>query len=259
MLEYVANEAEKQKYYSSDSPAGRAVDLVIPYLDVKRLVEQAEQRINAFGSLTPSWTVSHGTVDGQAYFAMDARGVGGMNEVFTPNAYKIRPRDAVLIQVVWKLDELLDSKDDSQDNLIEQRLTPAVLRLNPTGHRNNIDAIAEVLGGSVYEQYVLRHNWREQDPTDYFARQNVGGVEVNRWLLSAASMDSEAGRVFRREHSSKVLEMTEQIVRDRFAIDPHWPRYGNPIRYLFLDSHDDSRDNLPDVGEKVLTCGRFQQ
>ncbi|MBN1591129.1 MAG: hypothetical protein JW888_16565 [Pirellulales bacterium] len=226
-FEHIAAEADKQRGYSTDSPPGRAIELILPYLDAERLVDRAAKRITSFRT-PPATSAAYGERGGQRFFM-----------TLPPHAWdslRLVPRDAVLAHAIWKLDERLDQQDNTRDNPIEQRITPALLRLD--ARPGNLFTMAGILGGREYEQFVLRHNWRAKpsDWSDFENVERVGSAEVNRWRYLAAHLDSPAGRAFRRKNVGPVFEMSEQIVRD--SRDFGSSRFPDSLDYLFFDVAD---------------------
>lgn len=240
LLERIAAEAEERESYQTNSIAGRALELVLPEMEPEELIERAVDRIDSSvdridsSRSRGSWNSSHGIQYGRPFIA-----------TYPPQLWRkkaVTPADAVLAHVIMRLDIQYDQQDDTQDNPIEQRITPMLLRHS---FPNSLSSdTAYFLGGSHVDRFTIRHNWRKRPPfEDYQDGVRVASnVEVNRWLHLATQLKSAAGREFRREHATWILQMTEKIVKESSQFQ-HSSFANYALDYLFLDVETDP-DNL---------------
>ena len=234
VLQRIAAEADARSGYHTNSVAGRAVELVLPRVDPESLVGLALDRIGAY-RFPPIWgsTTSYRTNSGRFHFG-----------TYPPRQWHSRDStagDFVWAQAIYQLDVLLDRGDESRDNLVEQKVTPALLRLSPQRGGQTF-RLAEGLGGSWYDRVACparrrTPHWSLRDEDTVY----VSNVEVNQELYRAAGMESTAGRQFRKDYARDILEMTEKIVRDGFDFQNIWSP--NTIDYLFVEVGE-TADNL---------------
>lgn len=225
LFDRICAEADELGDYYTDTPAGRALELLVPKLDRHEMVELAERRIRSF-RMARSGSHRHGVIHGQFHFGTYGDGSWERSE--------LRPSDAVLAHVIWRLDVAFDAEDDATDNPIEERIVPALLRLD--SRRGSHFNMCQALGGSILERFVLRHNWRRraEDIDDYDDKHRLSNVEWNRWLHVAATLRSPSGRDFRQENQSRLLELATKMVRDSYDFRHSWTTHS--IDFLFLDT-----------------------
>ena len=233
-LEGVCREAEKRRCYFTSSVAGRAVELLVPKLPSERLVARAEKLIRASRSVNWwSWEMN-----GRPQFGISYRselfdpGTGAMTSRWHITGGRMLPVSAYPIaHAVWRLDQLLDSRDDTEPNIVERRIAPALICWHP--HNDQALQLAARLGGPAVEQFLLAQDWRA--PVEHRAsrwrrtRMHMGGFEVNRWLHLLANLSGPAGDEFRRDYVRYVMELADTLVSEdteRRAPD-----------FLFLDLH----------------------
>jgi hypothetical protein len=143
----------------------------------------------------------------------------------------IRP----LCHAAWQLDRTWNEQEADRTNIVEQRVTPALLR-QVIRYPDHVLSHAESLGGPAYDQFLLRQDWKtgpdeflvfDRDQVsgrwlvnllsqfDSDARShydlaetvNVGNARLNRWLYKLMYVDSAGGRRFRREHRDRLLQI----------------------------------------------------
>ena len=228
IFEQIRSDADTKHSYNTDEPAGRAVELLLPKLDANQVIDLAEERIASFHT-GPGFSMYHGYMVDRFHF-------GTYADQSWDGSGPLSAGDVALAHAVWQLDILSDEENSHSDNRIERQIAPALIRLSPSN--GMIFNMAGAIGGSIYEKYVLRHNWRVavDDDTDYNDRIRITPIEVNRWLHTAAWMRSEAGRQFRREHGGYLLRMAERILREGWGFQHSWS--SDAIDFLFLDADD---------------------
>lgn len=248
VFEQIKSEADQYVSYHTHSIAGRAVDLLIPHLNHQDIVKSVIKRIESF-RYPPSFGWQHRTIGGQFHF-----GTAGAENWKGP-AF---PSDLVLAHAIWRFDQVLDQQDDSQDNIIERMVTPALMRLSQ--NRTGTFHAAGALGGSLFENYVLRHDCRADvtDETDYNDKELYIGV--NRWMYTAAQFRSPAGKRFRRDNVDRLLKMAERIVREGNSFDLNWG--SNELDFLFLDPALEKRSlgyRFYRRFDEIATAGRHRE
>jgi hypothetical protein len=223
-FERIRSEANEQGGYYTDTPLGRALELLLPKIDREELIQLAEDRIRSFRT-APSGSLRHGMIRGRFHFG--TYGDGSWERA------KLTPADAVLAHAIWRLDVAFDEEDDSTDNPVEERIVPALLRLS--ARRGTHFNMTQALGGSIFERFVLRHNWRTpaENLEDYNDKVRLSMVEINRWLHVCATLRSPAGFEFRRKNQHRLLEATTKMVRESSDFRHSWTT--NSIDFLFLD------------------------
>lgn len=230
-LEQIGLEANRRQWYATSSVAGRAVELLVPKLDGKRLVDKAA-KIVASTSLYGwhTWRMNDRPQFGISYRpeglptgvtgAYNAYG-GGWGQRLPVSAY-------VVAHAVWMLDYMLDLEDDSVTNIVEKELGAAIVRW----HYENVFLlrIAARLGGPDVEHYLLRQNWRAKaNGLPWPQQMSIRGKEVNGWLYLLANLRSPAGQRFRRQHSQHIMQMADTVVQEVFH------KLEDKLNFLFLD------------------------
>jgi hypothetical protein len=213
----IIKEADRTMEYSTASIAGRAVDLLVPKLDPEQLAREAVRLIEG----TYNYSVSHGYLGGQFYFATTVHQQfdGGLRNL---------PGVLAVAQAVWRLDELLD-RQGKRPNIVEEQIVPAILRWHYGTDFFMQAAVA--LNGPVLDRFLLRQNWRtEGEAIAWSDRTFLGGShQVNRWLYYLATVQSPAGRQFRKQYADKVLALAEATA------PPNWVPELDTISFLFND------------------------
>ncbi|MCA9031809.1 MAG: hypothetical protein KDA66_13430, partial [Planctomycetaceae bacterium] len=221
--------------YHSESDLGLAVDYLVPFLDPEQLVSYAiasmRRMPRADGLSTMYTTTGFGT------YGTTERG----EEV---GAWPIA-------HAIWRLDQQLDAAagpasiqgephgsleawiDPTTDNLVERRITPELIKLS----RANANAMryAGILGGSAYERFVVRHNWRKPatDPFDGNVRIGHSEVYMNGWFHKLVLLDSPLGAEFRRQQKDKLLDIARDAFDENSIMVGSMP---DGVEYLFLDA-----------------------
>jgi len=187
------------KQANLESHAGKAIELIYDKLDLEDLVKKYERVIK------------------------------NKTRQNTPDSISVM-RHAIEL---W--DKKLNSEDANIPNIIEQRISPALLVW-----REDIEGSA-ALGGADIERYLQRGFQRENRVSGLELqpknREYTLGMHLNKSLYHLAFMDSPAARQFRQKHKQQVMELTELIVGSNFN------NSRKPPEFLFFDL---------DRGEKSL-------
>ncbi len=236
----IEDEARSSRRYDSGSDAGVAVNLLVPMLDPQQLVDHAIQLLTNSSEIDPG-NRSHG--NGRFATYHEDGGVYGDEIGLWPIA-----------QAIWRLDQLLDDASKGQtiatdpqaiskrglfaaihpeaDNIVERRITPQIMRLS-YGNTHRLE-YAALLGGSSYEEFLLRNDWRRiategwGDDLDLGHSQNY----VNGWFYKLASLRSPLGTAFRREQADAIRKLCRNTLSDYSMMTGSFP---TELDFLFID------------------------
>ena len=228
----ICDEADQIQSYSTMSIAGRAVEILTSKINPDQLVNKAIDIIRSNRSY--GWTMWR--LNGKVQFGMTYRPEGFL----TPSGDIIGGRSGkrsdntkvsyyVIAHAVWKLDQLLDARDDSHPNIVEQNVVPNLICWqynNGTSLR-----LAAVLGGPSIEQFLYRHDWR-----DYKKRLlgiSFGGGFTNGALFLLANLKSSFGQKFRKENKSLLMNYADTIDIMWFGESGLFGQ--SPFDFLFID------------------------
>ncbi len=237
----IEDEARSLRQYDSGSDSGIAVDLLVKMLDHEQLVDHAIHLLKTATRIDPgNFNINNGR-----FATNDDPGANGDEIALWPIA-----------QAIWRLDQLLDAEGDRQessvnwnpafifpdqlstaihpelDNIIEQRITPLLIKLS-YGNEHRLD-FAGLLGGSAYESFLLRNDWNspggDGSVIDHHAA--MSGISVNRWFYKLMWLRSLLGQAFRYQQSREILRIYSSGLNDfglRFSKIP------DEYKILFLD------------------------
>jgi len=138
------------------------------------------------------------------------------------------------ISAVWyalrMIDAKLDARDYDRTNIIEEMVTPALLRRYESkgGSWILLDQ-AILLGGPAIAEFLLKQDWRSQTADNV---EFVCAARINKWLIRLVNLDDPAGRKFRTENRDLVVGLADKWSN-------HWSRrvlhYARLPRFLFFD------------------------
>lgn len=210
--------ADEQREYHTASVDGRATELLVPKLDPEQLARHAEALLKRYrGGPGFARCEEYGRVQFEVVVPRDG------------SEARIPPSAAVVAHAVWMLDEQLDREDDSTPNIVERRVTPALIRWFPYPYRSEA---AGALGGPAIERFLIRQDWRRPVRShggDHRARLSSMGVNANRWLHLLANLRGPFGAQFRARHEDLLLRLADRLVSGPGgAVRP-------PEDFLFLD------------------------
>ena len=195
----ICKQAKADSKYNAESRAGKAIELIYDKLDLEDLVKKYERVIK------------------------------NKTRQNTPDSISVM-RHAIEL---W--DKKLNSENANIPNIIERRISPALLVW-----REDIEGSA-ALGGADIERYLQREYRRERRISGLELksknREYTLGMHLNKSLYHLAFMDSPAARQFRQKHKRQIMELTELIVGSNFN------NSRKPPEFLFFDL---------DRGEKSL-------
>ena len=143
------------------------------------------------------------------------------------------------MSVVWyallRIDEKLDAQYPTSRNIIEDRLTPILVK--DYKKRKNMDRLdsAVLLGGPAIAEFLLKQDWQGEPRGDNFDSTGRGGMDyVNKWQVRLVNLDDPAGEKFRAEHRDIVVRYADTWAEKLWAWD------FRPPRFLLLDRHKGS-------------------
>ena len=214
----ICDDADARGEYSTASVAGRAIELIVPMLDPNQLVDHAVASIKRYRHRSGGYGYRHEY--GRFQFSTST------NEMHRKDL--VPPNAAVVAHAVWMLDELLDEKDDWQANLVEQKVTAALIRWQPF---HDSLMVACSLGGPDIERYLQRKPWRRDFPEH--SRENTSryhGNSVNKWAYLQANLSGDAGKQFRTKNEQIIRRLANKILAG--------VHYYNPPGFIFLETED---------------------
>ncbi|MDB5387611.1 MAG: repeat protein [Planctomycetaceae bacterium] len=267
----IQEQARKSRDYDSGSPSGLVVDQLIPQLNPDQLVEHARRLLLSTSRPDPM-NYSYNNVRFSTQHDNDSR--AGDEVGLWPIA-----------QAVWRLDQKLDAESRNEaedvahtdeeirelglaaaihpdrDNLVERRITPVLMQLsylNPSRLE-----YAAILGGSAYERFLLRNDWRR--PADRSGMSpHVGDYQnyVNPWFYKLIWLRTHFGTAFRRNQSQEVMMIAHNGLSE-FVLSSG--SLSTDFDFLFLD-REFSKDHpslamkfWPDLDRLVRSSPRDAQ
>ena len=119
----ICNEADARGEYSTASLAGRAVELLVPKLLPRTLVDKSVEFIQS-GRLFPmsvNWQAA-----GRLEFGRKRTSDADYSDVRPSDRY-LPTSGVVLAHAVWMLNDRLRSRDEPEPNIIQQRIVPELI------------------------------------------------------------------------------------------------------------------------------------
>jgi hypothetical protein len=236
-FERICAEADELQSYSTASVAGRAVELLVGRLDAGRLVRRA---VNIISS-TYNYGWSSWPLNGRFQFGMTYRPEGlstGFRRITGHwrggGGGRLPVSGYAVAHAIWMLDESLDPRHDSQVNLVERKVVPALI----CRHSDRMETLrlAAHLGGPDIERFLQRRDWRVDPRRLPFSRQvHVHGQDVNGSLFLLANLRSPMGREFRRQESRRLMNLADSFHLD--SIEDYSLFGHNPFAFLFIDKY----------------------
>ena len=154
----ICDEAVETGVFNSDTRAGYAVNMLTDRLDPEQLFSHALKTISAPG-FPPAYLNVHDEEDPLwRYVEAGMQSHEGL-------------RWMPVFQALRQVDRMLDQNSPYNDNIIEQKVTSALLRQAYTN--GSVRSYAAVLGSDAYDQFLLRQDWRTK-PTGIYGTVLVG-------------------------------------------------------------------------------------
>ncbi len=209
------------------------MELLVGHLDAQQVVERALDRLGAVQHLIINY--GHNGRDDGFFAVVPDDSEGG-------SAY-IPASDYVLAHAVWLLDRHLDKHASPyDDNIVERRIVPAILRLR----RWHSLPFSVPLGGSVVQDFLLRQDWRtEPSDLEYGDVESLSGAKVNRWLYWLCQLREPEARRWQHRHQHLLMDIADEVGGSdvlglSFMFDDHlegflslaeayWPRFKRAV------------------------------
>ena len=234
IVERIRSQAASDSAFYTDTPAGRALRLMIDRLDPQQVADEFVAAIES-RQTSSLGTGDFDPVDGESHFRLELDGPARFGT--------LEPETLVLVHLVGFLDQYLDEQDDSRDNIIEQVVVPAVMRLQYRDGSWPYFDLAAKLGGSVFENFLFRHDLSLSVDDDSIAKIDYGNgygpVVENRWFLKAADYESPAGARFRTLNKERLFEWARKLILSGKVPSPHAGFHGE-LDFLFLETESGS-------------------
>jgi len=210
----ICYEADTQQQYSTDSVAGRAVELLVPKLPQELLVSKAVQLIR-------DWSVP-----GRASWHNNGRLQFGC-----PRSPQFPASGFAVAHAVWMLDEQFRSTGEAEPNIIQQRIVPEIVRRHGKDFDPGIMLLASHLGGPALDKYLLRQKWEAPpDPANHYNDFTYASSRpVNKWLYCLAYLDDDAGRRNRQQHAHLFMDLADALCENNPIM------WSNDIDFIFSD------------------------
>ena len=236
----ICNEADAKCQYSTASPAGRAVELLVPKLPQDRLIDKAVKIIR--GSYALAYTYQ--TENGRLQFGYNA--CNGTRSGYSFGAKMFPFSGFPVAHAVWKLSDKLQADNAPSPNVIQERIVPEIIRYNCNTNNEGPMLIAAYFGGPVIDKFLMRHRWEtDANYLPYDEKIYSSGTFINKWLYMLAYLNDEAGREFRRKNADSIMQLADKfcnnlffnwdnqigfIFKDQSIAKEFWPRFVNLIR-----------------------------
>lgn len=228
VLMQICEYAGRNGDYDSRRHHGRAVELLVPHLDPQQLADYAVENVPNYRTISATYSSTFDS--GRPGFRIWAE------DDFDSYSFGLLP----IAHAVWHLDRTLDEEDSESENTIERTVTPAILRRS---FRNRGDLrYAMALGGRALDTFLLRQNWRTE-PADGYGSTYIGDHEnrVNGWYAALLKLDSPAGREFRNQQQSELLQLAQRACASHDIDSGHIP---DGLEFLFLDKSEGGQRSL---------------
>lgn len=198
--------------YLTDSYRGRAVELLAEHLDVNQLADHVVDFLRD---------------ENPAFLRRSARQTNSTDSIrFSTGQQRSKAGGGEDQRAFWHAavatDRVLDS-NGSKSNPLESRVVPELIRHVLLGGDSRYNAMfrARLIGGAEFDTFLLRHDWEAEvvEPENPYELESsttarFGTRYINRWLHELLTLDSEAGRRFRREHEALIIALTASSLVD---------------------------------------------
>jgi hypothetical protein len=218
----ICDEADSQQQYGTDSVAGRAVELLAPKLSPERLIDVAVPLIRD----TSNFSYSYWQSSGRLQFGYQ----GQPGVVSAGDKAQFPARGFPVAHAVWMLNQQLRLNDASQPNVIQERITPEIVRRHGQDFNTLPMIIASYFGGPAVDKFLLRERWGDSpDPYHIEDWTYISSQQVNKWLYYLGMLNDDAGRTFRRQHAELFMALADKLHGLGFNIN--W----QDLNFIFLD------------------------
>ena len=245
-LREIMQEADKQQFYITASPAGRAVELLIPRIHFVELLGMADDFLDKVGSV--HWGQANDLFGQPVYWIQEeatrfrlpspARSSGyGLN---WNRGEKCPPSGLVLGQALWLANQQMQKRLSAEDpwNPIYDEIAPKLIRLSHLSDSSLLRMIIP-LGGAPLEKFLLRQmNRSKAFPVDFYEQlQGVYTHDFNRWWYWGAHLSGDLGTSVRKRIDDDLRTLLNKSMQ-HMSIGSELERH---FSFLFLDKYWDRR------------------
>jgi hypothetical protein len=233
---------DRERKFDARDPRARAIGLICDKLNTQALMDRYIDALHTRKRFYSSY-------DAGVNLSIDDR-------LFTGHEGDVLPAS---LSAVWyalrRADEKMDDLDPLGQNVIEDELTPILVREYKRQQRPDLLDRAVLLGGPEVAEFLLKQDWR--DVSDEHNRELSMGTPtwyVNKWLLRLIHLDDPAGEKFRRDYPEFVSLFADIWAQShRLAFEFQIPRF------LLLDK-DKGTDSFawrywPTFTKKAVSMG----
>ncbi|MHC4098227.1 MAG: HEAT repeat domain-containing protein [Planctomycetota bacterium] len=214
VFQRICDEVDRDRLFRTSSPASLAIEMIYEKLDLESLVDRYESALCTYKKMTAGRSGSN--VLGGLFVFNETRHSGT----------DVAPASTAAIAHVLRLyDAKFDAEDYESTNIIEERITPAIMLRFRNRHMQLNPAVE--FGGPAIARFLLRQSWWAEP--NHNNKDHLGGAMVNKWLFYLANLDDPAGRNFRLEHRNSVVKLANVFCK---KIRHH---HGQPPAFLLLD------------------------
>lgn len=203
-FERLCRSVDRADYYSSDSIEGHALGLLIDKIDRERLVKAAVKRVRK---------ESFRMIGFYSHFKW---GKGIFQSPRDPDDRHGPASDYLVCDAVWRLDRHLDKIDDSSPNIVERRVSKAIVACHsPHGYKAML--LACRIGGPDLIPYFkeCRAAYLYGDERFRIGYSTSTLNDVDMWLNLMINVSGPEGRIFRTENKNDFEQILEDIVGGR--------------------------------------------
>lgn len=195
----IAAQADERDSYSTESPAGRAVEQLAKLIDVHTVADAAVARLRSLG-----WA-QVGDCWNRVRFEVPQFGTLPR---WKHKRLQLYASDIALVHLVHRLDQQFDEKMPYDDNILEERLIPELARYH--SYYEISDWWSPYLGGNLAARLSNSGIYASDAPTHVPFTNNY---EASRRLQELSKLDDPVAKRWRAEHRAELLHHAEEICR----------------------------------------------
>lgn len=225
-FERISTAADDEGKYITDSPAGRAIELVATRLDPRQLTATAEPLIESITSITfsqgtgPTGDTTLAVYDNDTRHERDSLGSNSRSTSVASGGRvdRLMPSGLALAHAIWLCQrQMTESVSGDRDDVFQQHLAPQLLRADAERHAPQALRLAMMLGGDQVDKYLIRQaNWTADStwPAETNSFDWLGGRYVNRWFIAAAQLAGPAGQRFRARNLERLFAAADEATEN---------------------------------------------
>lgn len=209
MMNTIARETVNAAEYDTLCPSGRAVELILPHLSRKQLFEHVADLIRTPDTLLEPFrhSIQYGHAeDGLRHFVI-AKSFYLRRKIRCPILYW-----APFIHACWKLHQQELNVNGEQDTSVQKALGPTFIQPEEFIPDSNKFEWAAKLGGSIFDEFLSRHELARHDPDREINLQSP-------WVATLIAMDSPGGQCFRIANSDGIFSAADRVLTENRDIE----------------------------------------